>query len=81
MTKKKTEKKERSPVINSNDWDEAPLQIWIENDGAIHYKYLFQKRWKGSFVLLLDCVQNNLDDGMIDWVGVQKCYQENEDAK
>lgn len=61
--------------LTLNDWCEAPLQIWIGSDDAIHYDSLFEKRWPGSFELLLACVEDNIcDDGSIDWMNVQDEY-------
>lgn len=64
-------------TITLNDWCEAPLQIWIgKKDGAIHYDSLFQRRWKGSFNLLLQCIEDNIDDEDIIWPKVQDDYEE-----
>lgn len=73
--------KSRKP--NPNDWCEAPLQVWVKSDdGTIHYDSLFEKRWPGSFELLMACVEDNIyDDGFIDWAKVQDEYLAQTTAK
>lgn len=66
-------------MITTNDWCEAPLQIWIGKNGTIHYDSLFKKRWPGSFERLLACVEDNIcDSESINWMNVQDDYDAGE---
>jgi hypothetical protein len=69
----------RKPTVN--DWCEAPLQIWLGKDGAIHYDSTFEKRWPGSWERLMSVVADNChgDSGRIDWCGVQDEYESVDD--